>query len=196
MKKNNTILICILAISLLVFVVPVQAEGDPSRGVKGKTSYHSKFAEISFSLPQGWMFLSDEDIAKILDISIEMFDLDKQMIENSIPVIDMMAIDTKTGTNVNLAFQKQFLTLEGYVNYSRTYLANMDAVSYVSDLVEITFAGKECLAFSDSISNLEQEQLSISYSLNDYFFTITVTMVGKQYDTDDFFDLLERFSDF
>lgn len=102
-----------------------------SRGETDEDIYNNKYLGFKFEKPKSWIYSTDEEIAELLNISVETFfdDKFKEALDKSGSIYDMMARDTITGANV----------IVGYENLSKTYSTNITEEQY-ADAVKVNIA--------------------------------------------------------
>lgn len=106
----------------------------------GKT-YTSDFLGISFTLPEGWFFLSDEEIAEVMNLGAEIAfedgaeNANKQIEQTT--TYDMMASSELGDTNVSLMFENLSLQIGGksmtemdYIDILTEQLSALEVIGY------------------------------------------------------------------
>ena len=83
--------------------------------------YTNDFLGLKFNLPEGWSYSSDEEIAKMMDLGVDLLN-DEQKMESEVAkltsVYYMVANDPNTGNSVVLLSEKPLidLTVDSYLN--------------------------------------------------------------------------------
>lgn len=104
-----------------------------TRGTIDGNTYTSEFTELTFTKPDHWRYLTDEELSSMLNISIESMDanvFEKSAMEYS-NILDMRAINDATGQNVTIGYENLSLTVgrsvseEEYLEATTRYLETM-----------------------------------------------------------------------
>lgn len=79
-----------------------------SLGKSNGTKYESTFIGLGFNLPEGWSFLSEDQMLAMNNLSAELLDSEQLQaaIENATVICDMYAINYTTGHSTNLQLEK------------------------------------------------------------------------------------------
>ncbi len=126
MKKRISLL---LAILMLVCVLSAcDSAAALARGETKDNVYTNSSLGITFTKPENWRFYTEDEIAEMMNITAEMFK-DEDLINSSdvTSLIEFMALDSKTGSNVNLTienlrFGNKNITVEEYAELAKTQL--------------------------------------------------------------------------
>lgn len=111
-----------------------------SRGKWEDKVYTSEFADLKFTLPDGWTRSTDEEIAKTMQLEEEVLkdeDLYVSEISKLNVVYDMMAKNTSTNGAVVVMMEKTAGTAKDYANTLKTQLGQVTQVEYtIGDITE------------------------------------------------------------
>ena len=121
MKKITSLLLALVMTFLLVACV---GGVNISRGtISDDGVYRSESLSMSFTKPESWVYSTDEEIAELVNISVEMFDNEdfEKALENNAAIYDMMAKDLLTSTNV----------IVGYENLKKSFSSNITEEQYL-----------------------------------------------------------------
>ncbi len=135
MKKVLSLILAVLMLSPLLCSCDLFDKGSDnsgptlSRGETTENAYINQSLGITFTLPEGWRFYTDAEIASLMDISVDMF-RDKDLFETAelTSAIDFMAINTPVGDNVNMSIENlkfsnsTSLTVAQYIPKLKTLL--------------------------------------------------------------------------
>ena len=151
-------------------------------GVDG-TVYKNASVGIQVVAPEGWIFYSDAEIAELNQNNTDL--------EASNSMIDMMIIETTSGNNVSVSFENlgkiygSVIGVDKYLELSKTNLTS-DAefmANVVGDITTttITIAGETwgCLKFSQTVSNIQVNQICAVKKCGKYMAIVTATGITK-----------------
>ena len=82
---------------------------DISRGEWNGNQYVNEFANIKFNLPSGWSKYSDEQIAQVMNVGVELLNDDQKKLAElaqSMVIYGMVANDDTTKANVSVLLEK------------------------------------------------------------------------------------------
>ena len=82
---------------------------DISRGEWNGNQYVNEFANIKFNLPSGWSKYSDEQIAQVMNVGVELLNDDQKKLAElaqSMVIYGMVANDDTTKANVSVILEK------------------------------------------------------------------------------------------
>lgn len=152
----------------------------------GKT-YTSDYLGITFTLPEGWFFLTDEDIAQIMNIGAEVAFEDGAAEANDIinqtTIYDMMASNETGDTNVSLMFENLSLHIGGssmtekdYANTLNEQLSSLESIGYqVAEPTEKQLAGDTYTVLSASIPDYGTYQEYYIRRVDNYMLALIFT---------------------
>lgn len=87
-------------------------ENNLYRGTINGNTYKSSATGLTFTKPDGWNYLSDEELANKINVDV------KELADNIFPttadrvpaVYDMWATDPETGVNISVAYENMYVT--------------------------------------------------------------------------------------
>lgn len=195
MKKISKILAIVL--SLILVLITLTACGDETvneaenktvaeeiaRGVIDENNvYTSEFADITFKLPDGWVFSTDEQIASMMNVGVDILEDQKDNVAEIIEqtaLYDMVANDQTNGTSVMVMFEKPLLNVneEYYLNNVKEGLEAVTEFNYeVSDEITTeTVGGQEYKTLSAKVPEYNMVQKYYAVKKGDYFVDIIIT---------------------
>lgn len=128
MKRLITLLLSILMIvalcgcSLFYTAYDSVIPSKLTRGIVEENVYTSAYASLVFTAPEGWIYVTDDDLAKLMDLSVDSFsDAGMEFSEDALKkqtLYDMMCQDGVTGSSVLLLYEN--LALTGNTSISET----------------------------------------------------------------------------
>ena len=145
--------------------------------------YTNDFLGLKFNLPEGWSYSSDEEIAKMMDLGVDLLN-DEQKMESEVAkltsVYYMVANDPNTGNSVVLLSEKPLidLTVDSYLNQLKNQLTSVDSINYeMGEEGKETIANKEfaTLTATATMNNVKMIQKYYVYKLDKYFVSIIAT---------------------
>ncbi|MBQ7354901.1 MAG: hypothetical protein IJW62_05205 [Clostridia bacterium] len=186
MKKFLT-----LTLAVLMIVCCASCGSDEVKITHGTVEgnvYKSEFTGITFTAPDGWTFLSDEEIAKIYNYAADELVSDKfeDAVANAQSFTEMMATDGTTGSNINIAYES--LTASGNTKMSeQDYLdAAMDQLKSMTTMTvelvgteRVTLSGQSYLRaqLNTTASGINMSQYLYVRKISNYMVVTTVTIV-------------------
>lgn len=151
-------------------------------GVDG-TVYKNASVGIQVVAPEGWAFYSEAEIAEM--------NANNTDLEAANSMIDMMIMETNVGNNVSVSFENlgkiygSVIGVDKYLELSKTNLTS-DAefmANVVGDITTttITIAGETwgCLKFSQTVSNMQVNQICAVKKCGKYMALVTATGITK-----------------
>jgi hypothetical protein len=113
------------------------------RGTWTGKVYTNDFAKIKFTLPEGWVAATDEEIAALMGQASDLFtDKQKWLIESAklTTIYDMMVQDPETMNNISVMFENLSLspggtkvTEKAYLDMVTSQLASLETMTYTFD---------------------------------------------------------------
>ena len=165
---------------------------DISRGEWNGNQYVNEFANIKFNLPSGWSKYSDEQIAQVMNVGVELLNDDQKKLAElaqSMVIYGMVANDDTTKANVSVLLEKPTMkiTPESYATSLKQQLAAVSSIQYKVNETATAKVGSEeytALTSTASVSGVEIGQSYYIRAEGDYIITIIVTTTGEgQLDT-------------
>lgn len=126
----------------------------PSRGQWDGATYHNEFANLTYTLPENWIASTDEEMATMMGIGIDMMqdasmNFTPEMLEMQ-TLYDMMARDTTTNSNVAVMFENLsvmpggiFIDEAAYLEALKIQLSQVTQINYtIGEVSEVTLGGE------------------------------------------------------
>ncbi len=161
------------------------------RGVTSDSSYTNESLSVNFTKPAGWRFYTEEELAKLLNVTVEQF-RDESFSDaaklNS--VFEFMAVNESTGDNVSLIMENlrpsgnTGITEERYAELSRKNMQEqlVGATYTFGEDSRVSVGGQSYLRITAkcSYSGITMQQYMYLRKVGSYMVVITATsMSGK-----------------
>ena len=163
---------------------------DISRGEWNGNQYVNEFVNIKFNLPSGWSKYSDEQIAQVMNVGVELLNDDQKKLAElaqSMVIYGMVANDDTTNVSVILEKPAIKITPESYATSLKQQLEAVSSIQYKVNEIATAKVGSEeytALTSTASVSGVEIGQSYYIRAEGDYIITIIVTTTGEgQLDT-------------
>ncbi|MBQ2810532.1 MAG: hypothetical protein IJF11_06545 [Clostridia bacterium] len=134
MKKLISLLLAVIMAVMLVSCDSTKDQDDDppkvkvelSRGTIDGDVYKNEYLDFEFTKPESWVYSTDEEIASLLNLSVDTIlgDKFKDALNTNPSLYDMMVVDSLTSTNISV----------GYENLSKTFSSNITEKQYVESL--------------------------------------------------------------
>ena len=163
----------ILSMLMLAACAPIEMK-EFDRGEVSGNVYTSKYAGITFTKPDGWKFASDEEIAKAMDIGLDMIESDdfNEEAAKMLTITDMMASDPKTNTNIIVTFENLKRTNNTDITlgeYADTAIKNIK--TQMGDSIDITVLdNKDITLCNDTFRKIAMEVTVYGTEINQYMY--------------------------
>lgn len=201
MKKTSKILLIVMSLVLVLITLAgcgnnttnetenksenTTTKEAIARGVIDKNNvYTSEFAGIKFTLPEGWAYSTDEQIASMMNVGVEVLKDQKDNLSEILEqtaLYDMVANDQTNGTSVMVMFEKSLLNVneEFYLNNVKKGLESVTELDYqISDEITTeTVGGKEYKVLTATVPAYNMVQKYYVVKKGDYFVDILVTYI-------------------
>ncbi len=137
MKKLVSVLL-VLATLVCMLAACNTPKATMKRGEKTDSAYTNEVLGLTFTLPSGWRFYTDEEIAATMNMSADLYK-DENLLESAkaTSVMDFMAVQESTGNNVNMTIENlkvsnnAKITVEKYLDVVKEQLnSQMQGVTY------------------------------------------------------------------
>jgi hypothetical protein len=128
---NMVMAVCFVFLSL----ISCDKNSDYKRGTLTENSFESKYLDIKFTLPQGFLMATEEDILQMMGIGADITGANKKILELT-TVYEMMASAATGAPNVILMIEKPLLssiTIEQYFDAVKKGLLKVDSLDYAID---------------------------------------------------------------
>ena len=142
-KKTLTLIIVFITAIMLVgcdnkkdsLENQVEVENEVSLGTWEGNTYSNDFFEIKYNMPDGWSYLSNNDLAKLMDLNFEAYEnIDEytKEVTKQITIYHFSANNPETGDTVQLLSENTIkdLTEDYYISALKDEFSNMEAVKY------------------------------------------------------------------
>lgn len=156
-----------MAVSLLTGCDSLRStkEEKLSLGTWENDVYTSTFVDVSFTLPEGWIYASEEEIAAEMNLKSEwLSDEGKHLSEVAklTSVFDMTASDPVSNDQVKIMMEKLYaeVSMETYIDAFSGNLINM-VVSYETSIGPVdtqVIAGRKYTSLMTSVAEYDMEQ--------------------------------------
>lgn len=171
------------------------------RGSWNDDVYTNEFADIRFTLPEGWLAATDEEIANLMGLAAETLeDEDKWAVEAAklTTVYDMMAQDPATGNNIIVMFENLSMVIGGtsmseedYLESAKEQVASMSSMDYTfNEPYHTEIGGVKYLASRADSADIGLSQYYLMHKQNKYMVALIVSI----FDETDAEDIIGQFS--
>lgn len=163
---------------------PEQTKKEISRGKWEDNVYTSEFAELKFTLPEGWTRSTDEEIAAMMQLGAAMLEDEGKYnaeIAKLTSVYDMLAKSADQTSNIQVMMEKVPLSADEYAETLKKNLASLEQLSYnIGETTETTIGGNTYKAVNAKVevSGMKMEQSYYVRKEGDYIVGIIVTASG------------------
>ncbi len=187
MKKLSALLLVVV-----LLVLSLTACGEPAleRGAVSGDTYINASANITFTKKSSWRFYSDSEIAEMMNITVENF-MDKDLInsDDMESLIDFMAVEDKTGNNINMTMENlkasgnKNMTEEEYIENAKKMLKQQLTGSNMTytfgETEQATLGGNEFVRLSAvcKYSGATMRQYIYVRKIGHHMINITITSV-------------------
>lgn len=201
MKKTSKILLIVISLVLVLITLAgcgnnttnntenntenQTAKEAIARGtIDANNVYTSEFAGIKFTLPEGWAYSTDEQIASMMNVGVEVLKDQKDNLSEILEqtaLYDMVANDQTNGTSVMVMFEKSLLNVneEFYLNNVKKGLESVTELDYqiTDEITTETVGGKEYKVLTATVPAYNMVQKYYVVKKGDYFVDILVTYI-------------------
>jgi hypothetical protein len=171
------------------------------RGSWNDDVYTNEFADIRFTLPEGWLAATDEEIANLMGLAAETLeDEDKWAVEAAklTTVYDMMAQDPATGNNIIVMFENLSMVIGGtsmseedYLKSAKEQVASMSLMDYTfNEPYHTEIGGVQYLTSRADSADIGLSQYYLMHKQDKYMVALIVTI----FDETDAEDIIGQFS--
>ncbi len=184
MKK--TVLLLMLFVSAVAFAAA--APSDFSIGEWNGNVYSNDFLGISYELPDGWIKYSDEEIAAVMNLSLEMLNDNQKALADLAKltvVFHMIVKNPETGDNISVLTEKVHLDVTSiyYLENLKAQLSALTAINYtIGELSKETIGGREYDVLTATAS-VSDKTLTLKYyccKLGKYFLSIVASSMNGE----------------
>ena len=156
-----------------------------SRGEWNDNQYNNEFAKITFNLPEGWVKATDEQIAEMMNVGVEMLNEDQQQeaeLSEQTMVYGMVANNPNDNSNISITLEKPILTVtpEYYLTSVKQQLEALSSMQYtVGEQYEVDIAGESYIAVDAEVEGYGVCQSYYVKSEGDYIIGIIITAFNR-----------------
>ena len=195
MKK---FLICLLAFVMILAMVGCSKDDNKggatpkdeecALGEVAGNKYESEFIGLGFTLPEGWNFYTDEEIAEMNNYVGDIAGQDyRDLLKNATVIYDMAAASPSQTDNVMVTLEKKpnsmlknlnlAQTLEASFSLVKSSLENMGYRNIAHEVTTLTIDGETFTAMhiTGTLSGMTMRQTSIVIKCNGYLASLAVT---------------------
>lgn len=156
-----------------------------SMGEWNNNVYTNDFLGLKFNLPEGWTYSSDEEIAEMMNLGIELLNDDQKAaaeLSKLTSVYYIAANNPNTGDSVAVMSEKPSMdvTTEFYINQLKSQLSTVESVSYeIGEIAKEQVADREydTITATTNVSGIKIAQKYYVYKMDEYFVAIIATSV-------------------
>lgn len=154
---------------------------EVSRGEWNGNQYANDFAKVKFNLPEGWTKATDEEIANLMNVGVEMLNEEQQKlaeIAEQTTVYCMVVNDPSTSASVMIMLEKPTLkvTPEYYLTSVKQQLEAVDSMEYtLGEQYTKNVGGEEYIAMDATVANYPVAQSYYVKAEGDYILAIIIT---------------------
>lgn len=160
-----------------------------TRGKIEGSNYTNSFADLTFKAPENWVYASDKEIAEMMGVGIETLtgpasDFAKAILQKQV-IYDMLAQNSKTGSNVVVMYQNLALTVGGTLLTEDAFLAatkvtlSASQSSYTfGDIKDETVSGDSYRVLTAELSAQGLKQYIYARKMDKYMLSFIVTVCG------------------
>lgn len=154
-----------------------------SRGEWKDNQYNNKFLELKYNLPEGWNKYSEEQIAQLMNVDLEMLEEQPKKIDELAEKQEVYVMETNdpsTGANVMIMFKKVApeITAEYYLDNLKKQLDNTKGYETGRIYTE-TISGKEYKALNSKMDDFGMEQVYYVKKQENYIVNIIITTMKE-----------------
>lgn len=158
-----------------------------AKGTVLGSNYTSTSAGVRFTLPSGWRFYTDQELAALInatasDLGIENFE---DTLANQVSVYDMMAINNTTQESVMVLYENTIKSANTSVTaaeYADAVKSRLETMGYTVSYAESAFLGNTqfvSMTATYTVSGVTLEQKYYCRSLGDYVASVILTSNGN-----------------
>ena len=195
MKK---FLVCLLACVMLLAMFGCSKDDNKggatpkdeefALGEVAGSKYESEFIGLGFTLPEGWNFYTDEEIAEMNNYVGDIAGQDyRDLLKNATVIYDMAAASPSQTDNVMVTLEKKpnsmlknlnlAQTLEASFSVVKSSMENMGYRNLTHEVTTLTIDGETFTAMhiTGTLSGMTMRQTSIVIKCNGYLASLAVT---------------------
>ena len=119
------------------------------KGVLTETDFESRYLDLRFSIPEGFIMATQDDINDLMDLGADVAGFDEKLVDfaSLVNVYEMMASASSGSPNVIVMTEKiplSNMTVEQYLDALKTQLSKVNEMNYEydDDITSIEIAGQ------------------------------------------------------
>jgi len=149
-----------------------------SRGEISGNVYDNAFAEITFTKPDSWTFMTDAELAEQIGVALDKLNA-KNPFENDevLALIDALASD-EDGNNVSISFEETNITPAAYLNSVKTQLSSLGYTFGETSTVELGGVSYTKLVASVTMEGVSMNQGLYVRTVDGLMCILTVTLTS------------------
>ncbi len=185
--KRIAVFALVLIVALGMFAGCAKAP-KLERGTWSDDVYTNTFSGVTYTLPEGWVAATDEEIKSIMNTGAEAAGIDDTTMDiaNMKVVYDAFVADQATGTNIIFSFENLKLSIGGtgmdekeYVEAVKSQLTSVGNISYTTgDEYNKEVCGEQWYVLETKPDTGNMEQYYLVRRIGNYMANIIVTIVG------------------
>lgn len=153
------------------------------KGTRDENSYKNETIGITFNKPADWDFCSDEEIARVMGVTVDMLK-DEMNSDDMKNLVEFIAIDRSNGDNINMTIEKlglfnRGMSVDEYIEKSKEIIKEQnESANYEFYDVTKTKLGDvefDRLKATATYSNTEMEQYCYFTKVGIHMVVITAT---------------------
>jgi hypothetical protein len=160
-----------------------------TRGVIEDSVYSSAYAGLSFTAPEGWVYATDEELAKLMDLGADKLseagmEFSEEALNKQV-IYDMQAKDPVTGANVLLLYENLALTGSTgiteteYIELTMKQLTDADVYQYeFGEITEAELGGQHYQTVLAEMTDYSVFQHYYVRKLDKYILCVIITLPG------------------
>jgi hypothetical protein len=140
-----------------------KSSNEYEKGSFDETSFESKYLNLRFTLPDGFVMATEEDINNMMNLGADVMGLNKKIVDYAslTTVYEMMASAPSGLPNVIVGVEKLQLsniTLDQYFDALKTQLANLPEMNYEfsGDIASLEIAGQSYKQLTATLNMADQ----------------------------------------
>ena len=175
-------------------VTPPENETTPkpelSRGTVENGVYQNEFLGVSFNKPELWVYSTEEEIASLMNLVADnlLNENLKETLENNPSIIDMMAVDPVSRSNLNITYENLAktlatnITVEQYIEAFKQQMSGMVGmtVTFTGEPETVKLGNVEFtrLLCDTTTNGVQMKQAIYLRKVDSYMISVSATIVS------------------